>query len=164
MQGEGAGFAIFGDGELATHRYFPAFLDSDVVGVVVDAFYRAHGVGVACDGIIFAIELARPLAVGGLALGIDAIDGAFDAVASGLVDDGDAFWNSGSVPRLGLVNFPRAHHGILGEAKGKAEHAHHDRNYDRSKFHLSLLVREFRIILRLSAARHGRGFVGGCQG
>src|ERR1700682_4590392 len=101
-------------------------------------------IGIAGDGIVFAVELARPLAMRRIARAVSSIYRDFDAITRGLVDDAVVLRGPRRELRLSLIQFPGAHKGVLGEAHSDANKAQGQGQYDRSCFHVSscLLARQ----------------------
>ena len=122
--GNGAALAIGRDNQSAGHGDFAGFLHGHLQVVIVDFPVGAHVLrGVAGDGIIFVVELAGPLVVGGLTIRVDSVDCDFDAVTGRRVDDGLVLGRAWGDLRFALVQLPGAHlrAGVTGGSRGEAE-------------------------------------------
>src|SRR6266576_412252 len=120
---DGAGFAIGRDDNSTGQGDFAALSVGQLQGMVVDLLVRPRvGPRIAGDRIVFAGELARPLAMRGLTLTVDTVYGDFHVVACGLVDNRVVFVCPGGELRFGLVQLPGAHIRVVGKA-----HCHPDK-------------------------------------
>src|SRR6266851_1206627 len=91
---------------------------------------------------IFAVELARPLVVGGFPLAVDTIDRAFNVFAGGLIHYGEILRHPGTYLRLGFVELPGAQGWVCGgEAHRYTDKERYERQYDYSCFHVASRVR-----------------------
>ena len=75
---------------------------------------------IAGDRVVFAIELAGPLVVGGLAGAVHAVHHAFVAVADGGIHDGQVLGRARSDLRFRLIQFPRADIGVRAKVTATA--------------------------------------------
>jgi hypothetical protein len=82
--GDGAGFAVSGEDDGAGEENLATLFDGERQIVIIDFLDGAGvGSGIAGDRIVFAIELAHPFVVRGLAGGVGAVDGDHHLIAHG---------------------------------------------------------------------------------
>src|SRR5882757_1298174 len=116
--GDGAGFAVGGKDDAAGDENLVALLDGERQRVIIDLLDGPRiGSGIAGDRVVFAVELAHPLVVRGLAGGVGAVDGDHHVVAHGRVDDRRVLRRSWGEFGLGVVQLPCAEKTVGGEAE-----------------------------------------------
>ncbi len=105
--------------------------------MIVDRLIRpCVGHWITGHGVIFAVELARPFVMRGLAVGADAVHGDFHAVANGRDGDGGVLPNSRADLGLGIVQLPGAHVHVGGEAHHNRSEQRCQSQQDRLNFHV----------------------------
>src|SRR5260370_36243231 len=86
--GDGAGLAISRDDSATSNSNLVALLVGERQGLIVDFLVGPRiRTRITCDRVVFAVALARPLAMGRLAVASGAIRGDLHAVSGGFGDD-----------------------------------------------------------------------------
>src|SRR6266536_623074 len=76
------------------------------------------------DGVVFSVELTRPLIVYRLTVRVGAIDGNFHLVACSLINNSGKLFHAGSGLRFSFIQLPRTHIRVVGgEARCPREKA-----------------------------------------
>src|ERR1700676_1616011 len=140
-----AGLAIRRHDDSAGDRNLSVFFDGQPQRAIVNLLVRARiRTRVAGHRIVFAVELARPLAVYGLPVAGCAINRDFYIVPRGFKDDCVVLRHARSHFRLGLIQFPGTHLGVAGETYGPCYQAQCKSQYTRSCFHVASMANKCR--------------------
>src|ERR1700719_1011980 len=135
--GDGANLAVGRHDATTGNRNLVALLVGERQGMIVDFLIGPRiRTGIACDRVVFAVVLARPLVVCRVTVAVSAIDGDFHAVSSGLVYNRDVLRRPRADLGLSLVQLPGAQKCVGGEAHCQADKTQCQSQYGRSRFHI----------------------------
>src|ERR1700691_513084 len=136
MRRDRAALSVSREGDLPGLYGIATFLNGYVVGVPVHLFEGPSILGrITSDRIILAIELSRPLSVSGVAFAIDAVDGAFYAIACSHINDCKIFRRSRGYFRFRFIQLPGTQIRILGETYRKTCKQYRQRQCNTAQFH-----------------------------
>ena len=122
--GGSAAFAVDRDYSVGRRGDFPVFLNGYVQGPIVHLRVGAGvSVRVASNGIIFSVELARPLNMDGFTVRADAVVSHFYLPEHVLEGHRGEFRCPGCYLRFGFVQLPSAHARVGGQARYSSQKA-----------------------------------------
>ena len=135
--GDGTAFAVRRYDNSTRGSNLAVFLVGQLGRAVVNCLIRPRVcTRIAGEGVVFPVELSRPLVVRGLTLAIGAIYRNFHVVTHGLVDNCVVLRCHSGHLRLGLVQLPGAQIRAAGKARCHCKETQSHSQYNRSCFHV----------------------------